>query len=113
MEQSAPAVCERVLLRTQPQTHVGGSVAAGILAMVARADPMALRIRSFGGFAVLRDGQSVKTSEWQSRRARELLKFLVARRGRPAPRPLLIEALWPNGDADRLGNRLSVALTTI
>jgi DNA-binding SARP family transcriptional activator len=81
--------------------------------MVARADPTAVRVQSLGGFAVLRDGQSVKTSEWQSRRARELLKFLVARRGRPAPRPLLMEALWPDDDADRLGNRLSVALTTI
>jgi ATP/maltotriose-dependent transcriptional regulator MalT len=95
------------------RTHLGGSVAAGILSMVARADPTAVRVQSLGGFAVLRDGQPVKTSEWQSRRARELLKFLVARRGRPAPRPLLMEALWPDDDADRLGNRLSVALTTI
>ncbi len=80
---------------------------------MARFEPMPVRIQSFGGFGVVRDGQPVKTSAWQSRRARELLKLLVARRGRPTARMRLMEALWPDGDVDRLGNRLSVALTTI
>jgi DNA-binding SARP family transcriptional activator len=74
---------------------------------------MALRIQSLGGFAVLRDDQPVRTSEWQSRRARELLKLLVARRGRPAPRPYLMETLWPGEEPERVANRLSVALSII
>lgn len=93
--------------------RTSGTVAAGVLAMVARADPRPVRIQTMGGFAVFRGGEAVRPSEWQSKRARELLKFLVARRGRPTPRAVLVDALWPDEDADSLGNRLSVALTTI
>ena len=74
---------------------------------------MAVRIQSLGGFSVLRDGELVRVSEWQSKRARELLKLLIARRGRPATRGYLMETLWPGEDPDRVANRLSVALTTV
>ena len=44
-------------------------------------------IRAMGGFQVVRDDGAVATSEWQSRKSRDLLKILVSRRGRPgAPR---------------------------
>jgi DNA-binding SARP family transcriptional activator len=58
-------------------------------------------------------GQQVTRAAWQSRRARDLLKLLVARRGRPVPRGVLMEALWPDEDPARVANRLSVALSTI
>jgi DNA-binding SARP family transcriptional activator len=74
---------------------------------------VAVRIQSLGGFSVLRDGELVRVSEWQSKRARELLKLLISRRGRPAPRGYLMETLWPGEDPDRVANRLSVALTTV
>jgi ATP/maltotriose-dependent transcriptional regulator MalT/DNA-binding SARP family transcriptional activator len=93
--------------------HGGSGAAAGLLALIHSGDESALGIRSLGGFAVLRDGQPVRITDWQSKRARELLKMLVARRGRPAPRAYLMEALWPGEDPDRLANRLSVALTTV
>ena len=50
---------------------------------------------------------------WQSRKARDLLKLLAARRGRPVTRDAAAEALWPEDAIERLGNRLSVALSTI
>jgi DNA-binding SARP family transcriptional activator len=62
---------------------------------------------------VVRSGHAVAPAEWQSRKARELLKILVARRGRPVPRDQLMEALWPEQEPARLGNRLSVALSTV
>ncbi|MGA8014430.1 MAG: BTAD domain-containing putative transcriptional regulator, partial [Candidatus Dormiibacterota bacterium] len=93
--------------------HRGGNVAAGLLALAGRGDAAAIRIESMGGFAVLRGGELVKLSEWQSKRARELLKLLVARRGRPASRGYLMETLWPDEEPARVANRLSVALTTI
>jgi DNA-binding SARP family transcriptional activator len=83
------------------------------LAMVGPREAVAIRIHSLGGFSVLRDGHAVSTSEWQSKKARELLKLLVARRGRPAPRPYLMETLWPGEEPPRVANRLSVALSTI
>ena len=50
---------------------------------------------------------------WQSRKARDLLKVLVARRGHPITRDAAAETMWPEEDPEPLGNRLSVALSTI
>lgn len=70
-------------------------------------------IHALGRFLVLRDGIAVPLREWQSRKARDLLKLLVARLGRPAPRECLLEALWPEQDPRRTRPRLSVALSTV
>jgi ATP/maltotriose-dependent transcriptional regulator MalT/DNA-binding SARP family transcriptional activator len=70
-------------------------------------------VRSLGGFRVLRGGEPVSLSEWQSRKARTLLKVLVARRGRPVHREELLELLWPDEDPGRTSSRLSVALSTL
>ena len=101
------------LLETRGLRLHGGTLAAGLLSFVTRGDRRMVRVLSLGGFSIVRGGEIVKTSEWQSRRARELMKLLVARRGRPVPRAVLMEALWPDEDEERLGNRLSVALTTV
>jgi DNA-binding SARP family transcriptional activator len=69
-------------------------------------------IQTLGGFRVLRDGAPVPMTAWQSRKARDLVKILVTRRGRPVTRETLISLLWPGERADRTGNRLSVALST-
>lgn len=66
-----------------------------------------------GGFTVTRHGAVVPASSWQSRKARDLLKVLVCRRGRPIHREQLMELLWPDEDPRRTGNRLSVALSTV
>jgi len=73
----------------------------------------AVLVRSLGRFQVLLRGEPVPLAAWQSRKARDLLKILVARRGRPTPRDLLMETLWPGQDPIPLGNRLSVLLSTV
>jgi len=78
----------------------------------AREEASRLAIRSLGAFRLFRDGVPVPATAWQSKKARTLLKILVARRGRATPRDLLMEALWPEEDPARLANRLSVALAT-
>ena len=73
-------------------------------------------VATLGRFAVVRRGEPVALAAWQSRKARDLFKLLIARRGRPLTREAAVEALWPEQDAARpgtLGNRLSVALSTI
>ena len=70
-------------------------------------------VRSLGAFRVFRDGVPIPATAWQSKKARALLKILLARRGRSTPRDLLMEALWPEQDPARLANRLSVALATV
>jgi DNA-binding SARP family transcriptional activator len=79
--------------------------------LVYREPEPALSIRTLGGFRVFRDGEPV--TAWPSKKARTLLKILVAHRGRPVPREALMEALWPGEDPRKLGNRLSVALSTL
>jgi ATP/maltotriose-dependent transcriptional regulator MalT/DNA-binding SARP family transcriptional activator len=87
--------------------------AATFRASLERAAGPRIFVRTLGGFGLLRDGEPVPLTEWQSKKARDLLKILVARRGRPTPREMLMEALWPDDDPRKLPNRLSVALATV
>src|SRR5204862_6963790 len=66
-----------------------------------------------GGFRIRRAGESVPIGAWRSKKARDLAKILVAQGGRPASRELLIDLLWPGEDPAQVGNRLSVALSTV
>lgn len=50
---------------------------------------------------------------WTSRKARALLQLLVAARGAPVSRERLMDILWPGEDPAVLGNRMSVAISTI
>ena len=70
-------------------------------------------IQALGRFRVVRDGEAVAATAWQSKKARDLLKILVARRGRPTTRETFFDLLWPDEDPQPLGNRLSVALATV
>jgi DNA-binding SARP family transcriptional activator len=72
-----------------------------------------VEIRALGAFRVIRDGEPVPLVEWQSRKARDLLRILVARRGRPITRVALADLLWPDEDPGPLANRLSGLLATI
>jgi DNA-binding SARP family transcriptional activator len=72
-----------------------------------------LKVVTLGQFSVARDGSPVGREEWQSKKARDLFKLILARRGRPAPREWLMEVLWPGQDPRLLSNRLSVALSTL
>lgn len=92
------------------------STAAGAAGILWAASPERVgrvAIQTLGAFRVHRGRQVVAVAEWQSRRARDLLKILVARRGRPTPREMLMEMLWPEEDPSKLPHRLSVALATV
>lgn len=97
-------------------------IAAETLAAVGAVRPVApavdragtaVAIRVFGRFEVLLDGVAVPAGQWQSRKARDLLRILVARRGRPVSRDELSELLWPDDRPDRTGHRLSVLLSIV
>jgi DNA-binding SARP family transcriptional activator len=88
-------------------------LAAGLLASLPLGEQASLSIRTLGGFCVLHSGVPVPASRWQSKKARDLLKILISRRGRATPREFLMETLWPKGDPKLLSNRLSVALATV
>jgi DNA-binding SARP family transcriptional activator len=80
---------------------------------VCDAEPVAdVTIRSLGAFCVVLGGQPVPIAAWQSKKARTLVKILVARRGRATTREQLMEVLWPDEAAEVVTRRLSVALAT-
>lgn len=78
-----------------------------------RAGSVPVRIVTLGGFRVFLSGEPIPPSAWQSRKARDLLKLLVSRLGRPLPREQLCEMLWPDEPAARRSSRLSVTLSTV
>lgn len=71
----------------------------------------AVHVRILGGFEVV-SAEGVP-SHWQSRKARDLLKILVARRGVAIPRDSLMDLLWPDQAPGAVVNRLSVACTAV
>ena len=91
--------------------------ARGFRSTLARFIPLddsgSIVVQSLGRFRVFRGGDPIPLTAWQSRKARDLFKTLVARRGRPIPRDALMEALWPDQSRGPLGNRLSVLLSTV
>ena len=78
----------------------------------ARATGLPIAITTLGGFRVSRDGTPIDVGDWGSRKARDLLKLLVARRGAPVVRDEAATLLWPD-EPDRSARRLSVLLSTI
>jgi ATP/maltotriose-dependent transcriptional regulator MalT len=89
------------------------TTAQALISELKEHDVVEVSLTCLGGFAVIRRGQAVPASAWQSRKARDLLKVLVCRRGRPIHREQLLELLWPGEDPKRTTNRLSVALSTV
>jgi DNA-binding SARP family transcriptional activator len=68
-------------------------------------------VRVLGSFEVVdADGNR---ATWTSRKARELLKILVTRRGSATTRETLIGMLWPDERIEEASNRLSVAISTV
>jgi DNA-binding SARP family transcriptional activator len=61
---------------------------------------------------VIRDGTPVPRTVWQSKKALDLLKILIARR-KATSREQLVELLWPEVNPATGGNRLSVLLWTL
>lgn len=70
-------------------------------------------VQTLGGFRVMLSGVPIADDAWQSRKARTLLKILIARRGRPVHREVLMEILGSGVDPFKSSNRLSVALSTL
>jgi ATP/maltotriose-dependent transcriptional regulator MalT/DNA-binding SARP family transcriptional activator len=73
----------------------------------------AVFIGALGGLRVVVEGSPVAAAAWQSKKARDILKLLVARRGKPLHREVLLDLLWPDEDPKKTANRLSVALSVV
>jgi DNA-binding SARP family transcriptional activator len=93
----------------------GAVVELGVTAWLAERarDAQTPSVTTLGRFVVTAGGTPVPASAWQSRKARDLLKLLITRGGRPVTRDAVAEALWPDEDPTALANRFAVALHTV
>ena len=73
----------------------------------------ALVVTALGTFSVTLRGEPIPVKRWQSKKARDLFKMLVCLRGRPLPRDVALERLWPDDDPAKASSKLSVALATM
>ncbi|MFC4063295.1 AfsR/SARP family transcriptional regulator, partial [Actinoplanes subglobosus] len=90
---------------------LGADPESGTRSLAAGPARPVVAVRMLGSFVVLHGDDPVPVAAWQSRKARDLLKLLVARRGRPITRDALGEALWP-GETN-VANRLSITLSVL
>lgn len=90
------------------------ALGAGPLAQLAQhalAGPGIGHVRVLGAFEVVAvDGQAAR---WPSRKARDLLKMLVAARGSPVPREACHQELWPGAEEVVLPNRFAVTVSAV
>lgn len=96
----------RLLTGLEAFNHDAPSLERGL-----REGAASAQITVLGAFTVV--GSDGETAHWQSRKARQLLKILVARRGSAIGRDSLMHLLWPDEAPQVLANRFSVAATTI
>jgi two-component SAPR family response regulator len=62
---------------------------------------VSLHVQCFGQFLCYAGQGSQDRIRWRTAKAEELVAFLLHRRGRPVERDEILEALWPEMDADR------------
>lgn len=67
------------------------------------------RVNILGRFEVVNVRGGLES--WTSRKASQVLRILIAHRGRPVSRERLMEYLWPGEPPSRLRNRLAVAIS--
>ena len=80
-------------------------------ALLGRPESGDISVRALGTFTVSHAGTPLSASGWGSRKARELVKVLLARAPRPVTREELGHLLWPDEPYDRISSRLSTALS--
>lgn len=110
---SSPAGKRRALLREAEDLLTGCGAGALIESVLGEHRPTdVVRVQVLGGFTVTRGGVQVDHSEWGSRKARDLFRYLVAKAGRSTSRSEIAEALWPDETTDTT-KRLAVLVSTV
>lgn len=72
--------------------------------------PWPLRVRSFGGLSIERDGAPLKTSRKAPARLIDLLRFVVASGGRKVDAARTSATLWPDAEGDAARDALKTML---
>ena len=95
-ENEARQQLETMLERTQSDDRLGHNVV------------LCLQTYCLGSFEVRLDNSRV--DQWSSLKAKSVLKYLLAQRGRPVPRDVLMETLWSGWCSELAGSNLRAAV---
>lgn len=71
----------------------------------------ALAIHCLGSFAVYQNDRLI--TDWNGLKGLTILKYLIAQGGRPVPKDILMEVLWPNGDPESVRRNLHQAVYSL
>lgn len=69
-----------------------------------------LRIKTLGGFRVLRGDTPISEKEWQGKKPRAILKAIVASSSKGVLNEIIMEDVWPDAPFDKVGNNYKVGL---
>lgn len=68
-------------------------------------------IKCFGRFICFLPGEEGDSLRWRTSKAEELFALLVHYQGKPMPREILIDTLWPEADPESAANNFRVTCT--
>ena len=69
-----------------------------------------IRIKTLGGFGVLRDDALIEDNKWQGNQPKLLLKAIIARGSDKVSKEIIIEDLWPEGRSEASEKNFKVTL---
>jgi LuxR family transcriptional regulator, maltose regulon positive regulatory protein len=72
--------------------------------------PWQIRLYTFGGFSVIKDGQVLRFAGKVQKKPVELLQYLIALGGREVPEGRVADQLWPDAEGDAAYRSLIVTL---
>jgi DNA-binding SARP family transcriptional activator len=75
-----------------------------------RSETPPLRIKTLGGFQVLRGDSPIEEKEWHGGRSKTLLMAIITRGSKKVRKEVLTEDLWPDGDSESEERAFKVAL---
>ena len=101
----------RPALRTPEQESPGVSAEALAPPPVREKEersPPSLAVYCLGSFRVYQDDKLI--IDWPSGKGRTIFKYMVANRGRPTPKDVLMDLFWRDADPEAARNNLNVAI---
>ncbi|MFC1788411.1 BTAD domain-containing putative transcriptional regulator [Thermodesulfobacteriota bacterium] len=104
--QAGPAI-EQLLKHSKPKIR---KKAKQIRQAIYRAGLPRIRIKTLGGFGVLRDDVLIENKKWQGNQPKLLLKAMIAHGSLKVSKEIIIEDIWPEGRPEAVEKNFKVTL---
>jgi DNA-binding SARP family transcriptional activator len=97
--------------KTRPVSPPPPLPAAALPSNMDLQEERSLVIHSLGPFRVFHDGRLI--TDWNGLKGLAVLKYLVAQRGKPVSKDVLMEAIWPESDPEAARRNLHQAIYSL